>query len=224
MIESECPNCGGRVFILGKSCPHCGAANKARVAGLLVAGALAMLLVAVVVAVAVLLRGQRLPGADTPDTPGSERVETKSTGDLGWLTAAMSECEAEAMKNLDTLYFLVLPLASLPADEEQWREKSISNIGNAILLRSDDALEGLRSGTLRLYPGEYDFRIIDGSNTVYKWKPAVGVTKISAPDAGSIVSFRLQFQTSGSADGGEWGTPFPRKSGTCYWVNAIVGH
>jgi hypothetical protein len=216
MIESECPNCGDKVFIFGKSCPHCGTANESRKAGMLVAGALAMLVVAVVVAVVVVLR--------TPDAPGSERVETSSTNDLGWLTAAMNECDTDAMNNLDTLYFLVLPLASLPADDEQWRAKSISNIGNAILLRSEDALEGLRSGALRLYAGEYDFRIIDGSDTIYKWKPAAGVRKISTPDAGSIASFRLQFQTSSSADGAEWGTSFPRKSGTCYWVNAIVGN
>jgi hypothetical protein len=224
MIESECPNCGDKVFIFGKSCPHCGTANESRKAGMLVAGALAMLVVAVVVAVVVVFLGHNLPVAGTPDAPGGERVETRSTSDFGWLTAAMNECDTDAMNNLDTLYFLVLPLASLPADDEQWRAKSISNIGNAILLRSEDALEGLRSGTLRLYPGEYDFRIIDGSNTIYKWKPAVGVRKISTPDAGSIASFRLQFQTSSSADDSEWGTAFPRKSGTCYWVNAIVGN
>ncbi len=205
MIESECPDCGDRVFIFARTCPRCGTANEARMAGVWVAGALAMLAVAVVVAVVAVLRGHPLPIAGTPDAPVGEHVEASSASNFGWLTAAMSECETEAMKDLDTLYFLVLPLASLP-------------------LRSDDALEGLRSGTLRLYSGQYDFRIRDGADTVYKWKPSIGVTKISTPDARSIATFRLQFQTTGTVGEAEWGSPFTRQSGTCYWVNAIVGN
>ncbi len=224
MIESECPDCGDRVFIFARTCPRCGTANEARMAGVWVAGALAMLAVAIVVAVVAVLRGHPLPIAGTPDAPVGEHVEASSASNFGWLTAAMSECETEAMKDLDTLYFLVLPLASLPQDDAQWRAKSILEIGNAILLRSDDALEGLRSGTLRLYSGQYDFRIRDGADTVYKWKPSIGVTKISTPDARSIATFRLQFQTSGTVGEAEWGSPFTRQSGTCYWVNAIVGN
>ena len=103
MIESECPDCGDRVFIFARYCPRCGTANVARMGGLWVAGALAMLAVAVVVAVVAVLRGHPLPIAGTPDAPVGEHVEASSASNFGWLTVAMSECETEAMKDLDTL-------------------------------------------------------------------------------------------------------------------------
>jgi hypothetical protein len=224
MVESECPVCGDGVFAFAKCCPHCGGPNKARLAGFAVAGALAALAVAVMVALVLALRGHWVSTADTSDVPAAERIEAAGTGDLGWLTGAMDACEAQARQDTQTLYFLLLPLTSLPQDDAQWRSKSIIDVGNAILLRSDAALEGLKSGALRLYSGRYDFRILDvNANTVYKWKPATGVTKVSAPDSSAITLFKLQFQTSDADAGAQWGDPFNRQTGTCYWVNAIIG-
>jgi hypothetical protein len=212
MIESECPHCGKRVLALAKSCPHCGAPNEARMTGLLVTGALALLLVAVAVASVVVLRGHRPIGVRSPS-------------DYGWLSAAMEACEAEAEADTGTLYFLVIPLASAATDGGEWRDKSIMDLGNAVLVRTDDALAGLRSGTLQVYPGQYDFRILDDTTgTIYKWKPFVGVAKASTSDAGGISVFRVQIQVSGSGESAEWGSEFSRRSGTCYWVNAIVGN
>jgi hypothetical protein len=209
MIESECSNCGKPVFGLAKSCPHCGARNEARITGLLVGGALALLLAAVVVGAVVVARGHRPILASPP-------------GDFGWLTAAMDACEAEAKADPDGLYFLVIPLASAAKDQD-WRERSIRDLGNAILLRSDDALEGLKSGTLRLYPGQYDFRILDqATGTVYRWKPFTGVAKVSTSEAGAISLFKVQIQLSGTDGDAGWGSEFTRRSGTCYWVNAVV--
>jgi hypothetical protein len=223
-FEIECPDCGDSVFAFAKECPHCGAPNKkARLAGFSVVGALAFLAVAVVVALAMALSGRGVTTADT-SAPAGERIEAKGTGDFAWLTDAMSACEAQAQQDTQTLYFLLLPLASLPEDDAQWREKSIIDIGNAILLHSDDALDGLKSGTLRIYGGKYNFKILDvGANTVYQWKPSTGVTKVSAPDSSAITQFKLQFQTSGSEADARWGDPFNRQTGSCYWVNAIIG-
>ena len=201
----------------------CGSPNKARIGGYAVVGALAVLAAAMAVGLVLALRGHGVSTADT-DTPAGERIEASGGADFGWLTDAMSKCEEQAQQDTETLYFLVLPLASPGKDDEQWRAKSILDIGNAILLRTDDALNGLKSGTLRLYSGQYDFRILDvGANAVYKWKPATGVTKVSAPDASAITQFKLQFQTAGSGDDAPWGDPFNRQSSTCYWVNAIIG-
>jgi hypothetical protein len=222
IVESQCPVCGDDVFAFAKTCPSCGSPNKARIAGYAVVGALSVLLAAMVVAL--VLSGHGISTADTdPDTPAGERI-VASGADFVWLTDAMGTCEEQARQDTQTLYFLVLPLASLAKDDEQWRAKSIIDIGNAILLRSDDALDGLKSGALRLYSGRYDFRVLDvGANAVYNWKPATGVTKVSAGDASAITQFKLQFQTSGSGDNPPWGDPFNRQTGTCYWVNAIIG-
>jgi hypothetical protein len=228
MLESECPSCGDAVSVFAKTCPHCGVPNRARLLGPALVGALALLAVCVVAALVMALGSRPVPTAgapDAPDAPAGERVEQKAADDLVWLTDAMTECDAQARADLDTLYFLVLPLASLAKDDPQWREKSIIDIGNAILLRAGDALQGLHSGALRLYSGQYDFRVLDvTTNATYKWKTATGVTKVSAPDASAITQFKLQFQTSGAAGATQWGDPFNRQAGTCYWVNAIVGN
>jgi hypothetical protein len=224
LVESECPACGDSVFVFAKHCPHCGAPNtKARLAGFSVAGALALLVVAMVVALALALSGHGVSTADT-GAPAGERIEAKGAGDFGWLTDAMTACEGQAQQDAQSLYFLLLPLASLAEDDAQWRAKSIIDIGNAILLRSDDALDGLKSGALRVYAGTYNFKILDvTANMVYQWKPATGVTKVSAPESSAITQFKLQFQTAGSKADAQWGDPFNRQTGTCYWVNAIIG-
>jgi len=223
LIESECPGCGDSVFAFAKHCPHCGAPNnKARLAGFSVVGALALLAVAVAVGLVLALSGHGVTTADT-SAPAGESIEAKGAGDFAWLTDAMSACEGQAQQDTETLYFLLLPLASLAEDDAQWRAKSIIDIGNAILLRSDDALDGLKSGALRVYTGTYNFKILDvGANTVYQWKPSTGVTKVSAPDSSTITQFKLQFQTPGSEADAQWGDPFNRQTGTCYWVNAII--
>ena len=224
IVESQCPVCGADIFVFAKNCPACGSPNKTRIAGYAVVGALSALLVAMVAALVLALHGRGVSTADTdPNTPAGERI-VASGADFAWLTDAMGTCEEQARQDTQTLYFLVLPLASLAKDDEQWRAKSIIDIGNAILLRSEDALEGLRSGALRLYSGRYDFRILDvGANAIYNWKPASGVTKVSTPDASAITQFKLQFQTAGSGADAPWGDPFNRQTGTCYWVNAIIG-
>jgi hypothetical protein len=223
MIDSECQNCGGGTSVLARACPHCGAAVGLRMAGMMVAGALVLVLVAVVLAVVVVLRGHQLAAATATGAPADEQIAATSTADLSWLATAMSGCDAEAKTNLGALHFLVTPLVAVAKDIAPWRAKSINDSGNGILLRSDDTLDGLKSGTLRIYPADYAFGIFDQvSDTVYKWRPAVGVARFSTAGAGAISTFNVQFRTSHSGGGAEWGGAFTRQDGTCYWVNAII--
>src|SRR4249920_149648 len=48
----------------------------------------------------------------------------RPTSDFAWLTTAMRDCDADAARQTSTLYFLVIPMASKPEDEQQWRAKS----------------------------------------------------------------------------------------------------
>jgi hypothetical protein len=196
------------------------------VAGLAVVGSLALLLVAMAVAAVVVLRGGHKPPVATepgaaPDVQGGVTAKDE----FEWLATAMKDCEAAAAQNADTLRFLIIPLASAAGDEERWRAKSINDVGNGILLSSDTALDALRSRSLNISAGEFDFRMRDeGTQTVYKWKPATGVANFSTADADKITTFRLQFQTADHAGNDDWGAAFRRQKGTCYWVNAIIGH
>jgi hypothetical protein len=223
MIGSECPNCGGGTFVLAKACPHCGAAIGLRLAGMMVAGALVLLLAAILVAGVVVLRGHRLAAATESGAPADEQIAASSTADFSWLATAMSGCDAEAKMDLGALHFLVTPLVSVAKDVAPWSARSINDVGNGILLRADDTLGGLKSGTLRVYPADYGFSILDQiSDTVHKWRPSVGVAKFSVPGAGSISTFKVQFRTSHSGLDAEWGGSFTRQDGSCYWVNAII--
>jgi hypothetical protein len=225
MIDGECPNCGDRISILANSCPGCGAPSPARRARLVIAGALAALLIAIGVASIVVVGGHRLPATVRADAPAGLHGAAGATDDVTWLTTAMSTCETDAENDAGTLRFLVIPLAPVQKDDEQGREKALNEVGNAVLLGSDDAVEGIKDGTLRIYPGEYDFRVLDdATGAVYKWKPADGVANFSTADSGSIALFKVQFRTPRNSGDGQWGTAFVRQSGTCYWVSAVIAH
>jgi hypothetical protein len=222
-LDSECPNCGSGTLVPAKTCPHCGAPIALRMAGMAVAGALVLLLVAVVVALAVALRGHR--PADATGAPADEQIAATSTTNLSWLANAMSGCDAQAKTDLGALHFLVTPLISVAKDLQPWRAKALNDAGNGVLLSAGDTLEGLKSGTLRIYAADYEFGIFDQvSDPIYRWRPSVGVAKFSTAVADLSSTFNVRFRTSHSGRDPEWGGSFTRLDGTCYWVNAIISN
>jgi hypothetical protein len=225
MTDGECPNCGGGTLLLARTCSHCGSPLALRMAGLLVAGALVLLLGAILIAAVVGLRWYQLAAATESGDAADEQIATISTADLSWLANAMSGCDAEAKADPGVLHFLVTPLVSVAQDLAPWQAKSINDAGNGILLRADDTLAGLKSGSLRIYPADYGFSIFDeAGNVLQKWRPAMGVAKFSAANAGPIPTFKVQFRTSERGSDPNWGGSFNRLDGSCYWVNAFIGN
>ena len=217
MIAPECPNCGERVAIFARRCAHCGTPNGAWGAGLAAAAALLFLLAAIGVAAFAVVSWKRLP------VEGAEPASTATSGDFGWVTAAMKDCDTTASAEPSALHLLVIPLAAAAPDAPQWRNKSLDNVGNAILLRSDDALAALTGGALRISATQYLLRVRDDeTKTIYKWSPSVGVKRFSAPDADQIEGFKVQFLTDDNMSDDEWGASFARRKGNCYWINAVI--
>ncbi|HEY7297458.1 MAG TPA: hypothetical protein VH684_05920 [Xanthobacteraceae bacterium] len=219
MFAAECPNCGEPVATFAKGCARCGAPNPARPAGFVVFGSLLLLLAAIAVAIFAVVRWQRVPvGNPEPDA-------TATSADFAWLTQAMKDCDTDAAKAPSTLHFLVIPLAAASADDPQWRNKSLDDVGNAVLLPSNDAVAALKRGALRISDARYIFRVRDDSTKViFKWSPSTGVKRFSAPDADEIEAFKVQFLSGDKANDDSWGASFTRHKGTCYWVNAILGN
>jgi hypothetical protein len=147
-----------------------------------------------------------------------------ATPDFAWLAKTMQDCDAEATKQQSTLYFLVIPLAARAQDEESWRSKSRDEVGNAILIGTDDALQGLKSGALRLAAERYGVNVRDGVGARYEWSSSSGVARLTIPNAASIDTFNIQFQTDSRKSDSAWGNVFSRKPGNCYWVSAIIGN
>jgi hypothetical protein len=215
MLATSCPNCGEAVAMFSRSCAHCGAYNVSRRAAIAVSASLAALVVAIGVATYAAIGWHRLP--DGTNEPISE--------DFTWLQTAMMECDEVATKNPDSLYFLVVPMASAPEDDAGWKRISLNDLGNALLLKADAALDGLKQGYLVLSNEQYRFNIRDeATNTVFKWNPSTGVKRFSSNEAKAIENFRVQMLTDSRTDDSAWGAAFIRQKGTCYWVNVIIGH
>jgi hypothetical protein len=224
MTDGACPNCGGGTVLLARTCSHCGSPLALRMAGLLVAGALVLLPIAILIAAVVVLRWQQLAAATESGDAADEQIAAVSIADLSWLANAMGGCDAEAKTDPGVLHFLVTPLVPAGKDLAPWQAKSINDAGNGILLRADDTLAGLKSGALRIYPADYGFSIFDeAGNVLQKWRPVMGVAKFSAANAGPIATFKVQFRTAERGNDPSWGGSFNRLEGSCYWVNAFIG-
>jgi hypothetical protein len=211
MLNSECPNCGHAVPVFASFCGACGVQNGARLGAYAVVGAIMALLVAIGFVVAVILRGQQ--------------QEASGPQDYAWLAGAMTDCDAEAQKAPDTLHFLVVPMLSAASDDAFWKSHSLNDIGNATLLRQRDTLDGLAEQSLVIATDQYEFAVRDEkTSAIYKWAPSVGVKKFLVAGGVQVQEFKVQFKTQQRKNDTEWGAPFVHNKGTCYWVNAIIGH
>ena len=186
---------------------------------MLIVGGLALLLTLAAIAAAFLLLGERTPNQEA--TP----VDQRASGDFNWLETAMKQCDEQAASDQKGLHFLVIPMVDEPKDEPGWRRISINDIGNAILVNSEDMLAGLRRKALRLSTDEYVFSARnEATKDVLTWKPSSGVRKFVINDASAIGQFRVQFQSNDASRAINWGAIFERQAGNCYWVNAILRH
>jgi hypothetical protein len=162
------------------------------------------------------------PSAPQPQAEGVPPAGD-STGDYGWIVKAMAECDEEAKLKQDTMHFLIVPVAATGLTLPGFSASPISNVGNAaVLLGSTDTLIGLRNRVLTLYQKPVTFAVSDpATNTVYKWKAAVGVTALKSRDTGST-SLTLGLEIPEVAKEIEWGPTINLSKGTCYWINPLV--
>jgi hypothetical protein len=216
MVSTKCTECGAPVPFLARACSRCGASNPARRGA--VAVGVTVLVIAVVGAIYAATRSQHpLAGERTYANPSA------ADGDVTWLKSAMKECDEEASQQPGTLRFLVIPLRAEQKDLPDWRLIALGAIGNAIMLAADDALGGLRRGTLRINADEYVFSVQDAATkAVYKWSPSVGVKRFSTAEVQTARDFRVRLQPSQKAEA-DWGDVYSRQNGACHWVPAIAG-
>jgi hypothetical protein len=121
------------------------------------------------------------------------------------------------------LHFLIVPVIGTGLALPGWSPNPISDVGDsATLLTSADAMIGLRNAMLVLYQKPLAFAISDpATSTVYKWKPAVGVTALKTRETGAA-SFKLGLEIPDVTKEIEWGPTINLSKGTCYWINPLV--
>lgn len=215
----RCRDCGEAVSYFARSCPQCGAPNQPNpvttVAALVV---LILLPLAAVLGAKFLWRGGS-PAA--PAQPESSTATEPQPEAYGWIAQAMADCDVAAKQNEDVLYFLIVPVRLSAAPVPGWRPGTIGNLGSgAVLLASADTLVGLRNGALELYPDPVTFAVKDpATGTIYKWKPAAGVSELKSHQLIAKLTLGLQLAEDGEY---QWGPTLDVVKGTCYWTNPLV--
>ncbi|MGH6768667.1 MAG: hypothetical protein ACRECO_06550 [Xanthobacteraceae bacterium] len=212
---TTCPECGESVALSAGACANCGAPNPARRTLIKIGlwGSALAALVVLAAAALIVMRPATLP----------DGTDAKPDDDLAWLTEAMKKCDEDATKDPSTLHLMVIPLVDQAKDEPGWRRISLNDIGNAILIKAEDMLAGLKRDALRISKTEYIVAVRnETTKEIYKWSPSVGVKRFSTPNADAIEQFKIQFQPRNGMGGLDWGAVFSRQKGNCYWVNAII--
>jgi hypothetical protein len=225
MAVETCSACGGK-GLLQNPCPVCGSTRMADAVEVAVTGFVLVGLAAVAGVVGYLLWKHPINVAELTRMDAHAALAPKALGtpkvtDFDWVTRAMDGCDKEAVTDKEGLYFLIIPLAR-DKDDPQWTPQSIGTGGNANLIPTKDALEGLKRGVLKVYPGEYLFSAAEAStNAAYRWNTANGVARFSHAGK-SIESFRIAFRTLKDKSAAGEASEFTRFEGTCHWVAAII--
>jgi hypothetical protein len=160
----------------------------------------------------------------TAQAPAQVAPAQVAPTDLPAITKAMSDCDAAAARDPDSLYFLVLPLVQANRTDNSWRAIALQTVGNSyLLLSAKDALDGLRDGKLVLRPNRYTFSALDsGTGATYSWTSATGLSRLARKDSGAVKTLKLGFDFSEAQTGAQWSAEFKRDRGICYWVTALV--
>jgi len=151
-------------------------------------------------------------------------AEAVPKADVAAISKAMSDCDAAAAEDQDSLYFLIVPMVPASKADRSWAALALQTVGNSyILLSGKDALDGLADNTLLLRPARYTFAILDTvSGTTFAWTSATGLSRLTKRAAGDVKTLKLGFDFSEAQTGAQWSAEFQRARGTCYWVSALV--
>lgn len=222
-MKAQCTWCDAPTPLMAKSCPECGAANPARRTVLGIAAAIAIMVPAIAVAIYAATQWQRpLIKAEGPAGEPSLPAQPVTGSDpaFDWLAAAMKTCDDKATTEPGTLNLLVVPVTFDAKDIEQWRRQALNRIGNAMVLPSNDMLDGLRRNTLALAKEPYSFLVRDEkTRTVRRWTGTGGVQWLSAPGAEDTTLITMQYRPHDKGSDEAWGNPIVHQKGNCYWVN-----
>jgi hypothetical protein len=170
-----------------------------------------------------------VPGTEQSGAPATANVRPGARApavptDIPAITKAMSDCDAAAASDPDSLYFLVLPMRPADPADRSWNALALQTVGSSyLLLSAKDALDGLRNNRLTLRPDRYTFSALDTeSGQTYSWTSATGMSRLSRRDSGATQRLKLGFDFSEQQAGAQWSAEFKRERGICYWLSALT--
>ena len=146
-----------------------------------------------------------------------------AAGAFAWLLSAMENCENDAIANPQALFFLVVPLAATGKYDQSWSARALETFGATTLFKSQDALDALNSGALRVSTEPFVFHVLDmATSDAHRWKSASGVSKLSSKEIASEGPFRVRFQTAPGDPAPEWNSVTAEGKGSCHWVFVLM--
>jgi hypothetical protein len=208
--------------------PRLGAGRRRQIAL-----ALAAVAALALVALGLLLWGWRsreagtVPGTEQSTTPPNVSPAARAPAapaDIPAITKAMSDCDAAAASDPDSLYFLVLPMRPADPNDRSWSARALQTVGSSyFLLSAKDALDGLRDNRLTLRPERYTFSALDTeSGQTYSWTSATGMSRLSRRESSAVKILKVGFDFSEAQAGAQWSAEFKRERGICYWLSALI--
>jgi hypothetical protein len=140
-----------------------------------------------------------------------------------WISRTMAACEEDAVSKPTTVNFLVMPLERTRRFNRELEQRALETVGRITLFGSQDALEGLKSGALRISSKNFVLVTLDTSNnTERRWNSASGVSRLTTTDIASDGPFRVRLQVSASDPSSGWSNVTAEGRGTCHWVFALL--
>jgi hypothetical protein len=157
-----------------------------------------------------------------PKISGSVRNLVASRN-YDWVSRTMAACEEDAVSKPATVNFLVMPLERTRSFNRELEQRAIETVGRITLFGSQDALEGLKSGALRISSKNYVLLTLDTSNNAERrWNSASGVSRLTTADIASDGPFRVRLQVSANDPLTAWSNVTAQGRGTCHWVFALL--
>jgi hypothetical protein len=145
----------------------------------------------------------------------------QASSDLPAVKQAMSDCDRDAAKDLDAIYFLVIPIKPLQGTIEALAQRG-DRFNTFALLPSKVTLDGLQDNSLALQSRRYVFSAVDaGTGNTHNFDAADGMSRFVWRDNSRILKFKLGFEASGLGAGPQWSAEFARERGACYWVSVL---
>jgi hypothetical protein len=161
---------------------------------------------------------EEIAAPPAPASKSDRPAQGRAFSDFELAKQAMTNCDMEAAKNLDSLYLLVIPIVPTAGVASSWALQGDA-YNSFILLWSKSMLEGLHMGALALHSQRYTLSVSDSSTgKLETWNPATGLSKFIQPNASAIKNFKLGFDIEGFSGGQQWTAEFTRNKGACYWV------
>lgn len=148
--------------------------------------------------------------APTP-IPGTDNVSIKK---------AMTNCDEEAARNPNGLYFLVTPVIPANFGSATQLMSPGEDYGTFLLIPSHGLISGLEDHSLQLSARKYEFSVHNADTAqIQKWSNANSASKFTQlhPFGFSKFQIGISFEDKSVM----WTNQYARQKGICYWVNAL---